>query len=303
MASVDEDAEDLQPVGAGDILEFAFRIYRQRFGILVRAVAVVVIPVSLLAVLVLLATPTVEFAPPSETQPGGQVATDPLAGLDGSDIALGVAGLFLVGGLGALANQLATAASFMIVTGAYLGVEPTWQESVRFAGRRLWSLLWLQLVYGVLLALAFIAFVIPGIYLAVAWAVAVPVLLFEDLRGFSALRRSRELLRGRWWPTAGLLLLVALVTGVVQAVINALLPALAAGAGGSGLRTLSEAAAGLLGSVITTPFMAAVITVLFFDALVRKEGFGVNELALRVGVEPPAVSPPETPPASPPEWS
>lgn len=293
MPAVEPAPDDLRPVGVGDILEFAFRIYRQRFGTLVRAAAVVVIPVSILAAIIFLAIPTVELAPATETQP--QLVTDPadpLAGVDGSDVALAFGGLLLVGGLGALANQLATAATFMIVTGAYLGTQPSWQESVAFAWRRLGPLLWLQLVYGVFLAIAFIAFIIPGIYLAVAWTVAVPVLLFEDIRGFPALRRSRELLRGRWWPTAALLLIVGLITLVVQTAIDAVLPAVVAGGGTGGFRTFAEAAAGLLGSVIVTPFAAAVITVLFFDALVRKEGFGVNELALRMRVDPPSESPP-----------
>ena len=287
-------ADDLEPVGIGDILEFSFRVYRQRFGTLVRAVAVVVVPVWLFTALLLSATPLGEALELFESRPSGQAATDPadpFADVEASDFALYIGGVLVVGGLGAVSTQLATAVTCIIVAGAYLGRARTWQDSLAFTWRRLGPLVWLQLVYGVLLGLGFIAFLVPGVYLFVAWSVAVPVLLFEDTRGFGALRRSRELLRGRWWPTAGLLVLVALATGLFQALLSAVVPLLVAGSGSDVARTFAEAAAGLIGAVVTAPFTAAVLTVLFFDALVRKDGWAVADTALRIPAEPPDSTP------------
>ena len=284
-------ADDLQPVGIVDILEFSFRVYRQRFGTLVRAAAVVVVPVWIFTVLLLSATPLGEAVELLESPPADQVAADPadpFGELEASDFARYVGGVLVVGALGAVSSQMATAVTFLIVVGAYLGITRTWQESVAFAWRRLGPLVWLQLIYSILLSLGFIAFVVPGVYLFVAWTVAVPVLLFRDTSGLGALRRSRELLRGRWWPTAGLLVLVGLVTSLFQALLGKVLPLLARGLGGAVAPNLAEAAAGLIGAVITTPFTAAVITVLFFDALARKEGLGFDDLAGGMGVDPPA---------------
>ncbi len=67
----------------------------------------------------------------------------------------------------------------------------------------------------------------PAIYLAVAWAVAIPVLLGENLRGSAALRRSRALVRGRWWQCAGVLLLSFLLAAIVAAVITLVVAAIA----------------------------------------------------------------------------
>src|SRR5204862_6175328 len=100
---------------------------------------------------------------------------------------------------------------------------PTWRDSLGKAWSRLRSLVWLQLIYGLFLVLGLMACVIPGVYFYVAWSIATPVLLFEDLRGRKVLKRSRTLLEGRWWPTFAVLVLVAILGGVVGAAIRAAL--------------------------------------------------------------------------------
>ena len=41
-------------------------------------------------------------------------------------------------------------------------------------------------------------------------------------------------------------------------------------------------------SILVQPFLAVVITVVYFDLRVRKEGFDLDQLARRMGGEPPA---------------
>ena len=59
---------------------------------------------------------------------------------------------------------------------SYTGHEVTWQDSLRYAGRHLASLLWLGIVSGILLGIGYALLLLPGIFLTVAWSVAVPVL-------------------------------------------------------------------------------------------------------------------------------
>jgi len=72
-----------------------------------------------------------------------------------------------------------------------------------------------------------------------------------------------------------------------------------------------DVVAGTAGKVVTTPFVAAFMTVLYFDLRVRKEALDLQLLAQRIGVEPPpevlraALAASEPPPASgsePPFW-
>ena len=275
------DAAQLRPLSIGEILDVAIKIYRERFGSLVRAVAVVVGPVSLVSALVQVsAFPDLNSF---DTTVDPEAAPD----FDFDDFWAFMAGILVVVFLSFIASQVATAASFKIVSGAYLDVEDDWRDSLRFALSRLRPLIWLAILSGVLVALGFIACIIPGIYFYGAWAVAVPVLLLEDVRGRQALKRSRALVTDRWWPTVGALLVAFVLAGIVQALISGLLVAVTFSGGNDLVEAIAQAVGNTVGSMLTTPFTAAVVAAVYFDLRVRKEGFDLELLARRVGVEPP----------------
>lgn len=297
------DAAQLRPLSIGEILDVSIKIYRERFVTLVKAVAVVVGPVSLLTALV-----QVSALPDAETF-GTPIDSPVVTTPDFGDLWAFLAGILVVGLLGFVATQVATAASFKVVSGAYLDAAPGWQESLRFALSKLRSLMWLALLTGVLVGLGFLACIVPGVYLYGAWVAAVPVLLLEDRRGRRALGRSRELVSGRWWATVGALLAAIILAAIVQALISALLFAVVFSGQNEFVQAIAQALANTAGSVLTTPFTAAVVTVIYFDLRVRKEGFDVELLARRVGVKPPAVAPTDVgppptdaPPGPPPGW-
>jgi hypothetical protein len=287
------DPVNMRPLGVGEILDLGIKIYRRRFGTLVRAVAVVVVPVSVLGAVVGLSA--------------GMDTSD--TNVDGGDAAAAIGGGLIAFILGFIASQVATAASFEIVSGDYLDQAPTWQESLRAARGRLGSLTWLSILYGLALGLGFIACVLPGIYLGVMFAVAVPALLFEDVRGRKALKRSRSLLRGRFWPALGVLLVSMILTSLVQGAIQGVLLGVLVSAGDSSvLQAFGDAVATSASSILTTPFSAAVTAVLYFDARVRKEGFDLELLARRIGLDAPPgttspwVEPTPRPVDQPPIW-
>jgi hypothetical protein len=155
---------------------------------------------------------------------------------------------------------------------------------------RLGPMLWLTLLLGLGLILGFLAFVIPAIWLAVAWSVTYPVLLVEDVRGVAALKRSFALVKDHWWATFGRVavayILVLVVTAVASSVIVAV-PLLAVDDTSFGALLLSNLGS-LIVTLLTTPFLAAVITLVYFDLRVRKEGFDLALLAERMGGAPAA---------------
>ncbi|MBR6542181.1 MAG: hypothetical protein IKT73_03130 [Anaerotignum sp.] len=65
-------------------------------------------------------------------------------------------------------------------------------------------------IYGALVLLgSFI--IVPGVYFGIAWGLYACVIAFEDKSGWEALRRSKELVQGRWWKTLGYLFLLACI--------------------------------------------------------------------------------------------
>ena len=292
------DAAQLRPLSIGEILDIAIKIYRERFSHLVKAVAVVVGPVSLVSALVQTsAAPSgVGFLSVPDPNAAPTVDTGELWALFASFV---VAGL-----LSFIASQIATAASFKLVGGAYLGDAPDWRESLRFALSRFRSLTWLAMLTGFLLVLGFAACIVPGVYFWGMWAVAIPVLLLEDERGRKALKRSRQLVSGRWWPTVAAVIVATILAGIVQTVFSGLVAAMAFTNTNDFLQVVVRTVATTASGALATPFTAAVSTAVYFDLRVRKEGFDLELLARRVGVEPPPGGRPDLlPPAQPPSPS
>lgn len=302
------DAAALRPLGIGEMLDVAIKLYRRRFGTLVRAVAVIVGPIYALLVIVQLSLiPTQDDIEAIE-------AVDPVTGMPEFDWGIVwafIAGALVFGLAYFLASQLATAASFRVVSAGYLGEDVEWRDSLRFAVGRLRSLVWLSFLLAVFIGFGFLLCIVPGVYLFGAYAVAVPVLLLEDLRGRAAMKRSRALVTGRWWPVVAVIFLGMLLAQIVSSVLTGIFTIPLGSADNEVASILGNAVGSTLSAVVVTPFTAAVTTVVYFDLRVRKEGFDLELLAREVGVAPtdgamffPPPPPPPPPPsgAQPPFW-
>jgi hypothetical protein len=290
----------LRPLDLGEILDVAVKIATRNKGTLVRVVLFVVLPAQILIALVdVSALP--DYRPTRSLFPSTSGATT--ANEAWTQAAASLVTLVV----GFLAGQFATGACFRAVAQAYLGLEAGWRSSLRFAARWFPSIFWIVVLGGFLTVIGLLFCLIPGIYLAVSFAVALPVLMSEGQRGRKALGRSRALVRGRWWKT----LLVLIVGGFLAAFLSGMISAAISAVGfATGSEPVSAffitAVAGTAGALVSTPFSASYHTVLYFDLRVRKEAFDLQLLASRLGVEPPPgweptpIQPPGPPRPTPP---
>ena len=262
------DVPALRPLGVGEMLDRAIKIVLRHWKPLVVLVFAIVVPLQVVSSL---------FALSAED---ADTRTVVAAGVVAIAAAL-------------LATLLAEGACFKAIIDGYLGHGTSARESAGFVARRVHALLWLSLVSFVGVILGFIACILPGIWLFVAWSVAIPAMLAEDVRGRAALGRSFRLVRGRWWSALAVIVLATLLTSVVGAAVGFVLGFLTVFAESEAAEFVANAVASILSNVITTPFMAAVITVLYVDLRVRKEGFDLALLAERIGRG--ATAPPEPP--------
>jgi hypothetical protein len=277
----------LRPLSLGEILDVSIKICLAHWRTLLKAVLVVVVPVQIVGTIVN-ADYTVQSVDlsTSPTQP-------PEETLEQFNQYLG--GLAIATVLQLLAALLATAACLRAIAQAYLGEQTDWRSSLSYALRLAPSLLLLTLLYVLGLLLGFVALILPGVWLSVAWAFATPALLVEGLRGRRALGRSFQLVRGRWWRTFGVLIVGFLLATIVSTIVQAaFLVGIFLGQDNDALVLVLSAIAGSLGLAVTTPFQAALLTVIYFDLRVRKEGFDLELLAQEVGstVQPGALGAP-----------
>ncbi len=278
----------LRPLGVGEILDVAITIYRRNARTLLTLVFVVVAPFEILSALFQAsALPEDELI--TETQPGTIEVNDALW--------VGIAGFAVVALLSFVGATIATGACFKAIADGYLGERAEWRPALAYAARRLHSILWVTVLGALLSVLGLLLVVIPGVYLYVAFAVAVPVLLTEGVRGRKALGRSRRLVKGRWWGTFGVVLLGTILVAIVEGALLGLSAAVTTvdTADPTLGSFLFNTAATVLASLIATPFAAAFITVLYFDLRVRKEAFDLQLLANQIGVDPESAATPLAP--------
>jgi hypothetical protein len=140
-------------------------------------------------------------------------------------------------------------------------------SAYRLALRRFQPLIGAIAIFVVVwVALTSTGFLIPiAIWLAVRWSLVAPVVELEGGSGPDALRRSRELVQGRWLRVGSLVGLGALVALLAGPLLGALLIFIS-----NSSLALMNLVAGVV-YVITLPFVALVTSYVYFDARTREE--------------------------------
>ena len=94
--------------------------------------------------------------------------------------------------------------------------------SIRFAASKLLWIWALSIVVGVIVGLGFIALIIPGIILAIMFALAFPVLLIENRGVLDSMGRSRQLVGQRWLKTLATYIVLAIIVAIASAIVSAI---------------------------------------------------------------------------------
>jgi hypothetical protein len=156
---------------------------------------------------------------------------------------------------------LVTALNVSVVMGLARGEQPSAGAAFRRALPVIPRALGAVALAAAGVALGTLAFVVPGIWLAIRWYVVAQVAVVEGLTGKRALQRSAELVSGRWWNV----FLLVIVTGLGFGFLGALLPAIV----GGGSAPLYVAAT-IVGQSIALSLTAVAGALLYFDLRVRR---------------------------------
>lgn len=272
----------------GEVIDASINVYLRNLGKLLLIAAAVVVPLTV--VIFALDLIALQEADPFDPNAALYQVGDSVRVLSESTFVT-VSVIQII--VGVLAYMLVIGATFRAVSEAYLDRPLDVRGSIGFAAGKAHSLLWLSILLVVGLAIAFLAFVIPGIWLIVAWSVAVPALMVENLRGTKAIRRSFNLTRSHWFRTLGALIVGFIFIALIQFLI---------GLAAAGLDPVADdsvyAYAALLNVInaiafiVTAPLQAAIVTVIYYDLRVRNEGFDVQLLAEQLDAPPAAPAPP-----------
>lgn len=284
MTANDSITPRLKPLKFGEMLDVAFKICTTNAATLIKAVLIVVVPLQILTAVVIVSAFGGEYFQLDSTFDTSTTDEDELE--SGAEIGA----IFVVFILMGLTYLISIAACFRAVAQGYLGEETDWKASLAFGWRKMMPLLWLSILYGLGVTLGTIALIIPGIYLFFRWFLSYPALLIEDIRGRKALKRSSELVKDSWWRCTGVLFFGYLMTSMISFMLQFVIaiPIIIGFSDDTVAGVIFNTVASSVGQVVSTPLMAAITAVLYFDMRVRKEGFDLELLAKGIGASAPS---------------
>ena len=286
----------LRPLEIGDVLDETFRIWRRHFLSFTVAMAVVVVPITLLGTALSLA-----FG----LQPGFQGAFgstfDRPGGPSVEQIAAFVVVILVVAVVGSIGYLLSTIATVQLASNAILGREVDVRAAYREAARRSGAVVVSGILSGLAVGLLVLTCIgIPfAVYLGLGWSVAIPAIVAERLGGMDGLRRSWGLVSGHRWRLLVVFLLLGLIAWLLVSIPSGLASFLTVpvvllvednlalvGAANVVSSLVSAAGQSLFGglSLITA-------TLVYYDLLVRREAFDLQQRVETLEAPPPAVPP------------
>ena len=128
---------------------------------------------------------------------------------------------------------------------------------------------------------------IPILALLVYSVFAPPAVMMEGLNPIGAVRRSYMLVRGSWWKVFGVSLVIALVIvglGILLSIPFALASALAGIGEPSAMARAVLTLNSIVVGVAVLPVLFTGLTLLYYDLRVRKEHFDLEALTQEMGV-------------------
>jgi hypothetical protein len=232
----------------GDILGGAFRLYRRRFWLFATIAFAVVIPIDIAI-----------YGIAGELLWSNDDFADSLP--TGAAIAAALSPFVVI-------TPLITAGHVRAVMDLAESGDADAGTALAVAARRLPAVAVAVTLAQICSTFALLLIIVPGVYLWVSWWVSAQAVVAEDLGPLRGMSRSRQLVKGNWWRTFGIALLISLIGGLLAFALG--IPFLAAGAlAGSGIVTL-------LGQIVLDgviySFTALAGTFLFFDLKAREGG-------------------------------
>jgi hypothetical protein len=259
----------------GEILDAAFRLLRQNFGTYVKiGAAFLIIPVVVTGIYMLSQILFIR----------GQFiyVDDP----DSYNVVIVLLGLII-----RLTQILCFGVLVHLSTRLYLNHRETARSIVSSSRARLGSFFGMSILLGLyamgvgiiasLAAIPFgplapIALIVVFIMWATYYSLTAPVFWHEAARAGESISRSAQLVRSRFWQVFTSLLVAFIIVGVFTIGLSALVVAFALRMESALPYVLTTLGLESVGNLIAIIALAPIVTVVYFDGLVRKEGLDLK---------------------------
>lgn len=246
-------------ISIGELIKQSWEVYKNNFKALMLIVAWL-LPFTLL-------TSLFSLAPEEETY------TDCVTSncLPGAGVLAG-AGLlsFLALAVYIVASITITLVLIQVIHKIYNKEEYNVKEIFKSSKGRIGGFIWVSAIVFVFVFLGFLALIIPGIVLAVWYSFSGQVFAIEKVEGYNALKRSKELVEGRWWDVLARLFVPALIFGLVIGIVGGIVGAIVSNI------FFIDLLSGII-SIVATPLFVAISVILYNNIKKIKEASAENQ--------------------------
>ncbi len=257
-------------MGVGDVLDGAFKLFKANAKTILIVVGVFIIPLQFVTAFLLRSQVSTGIL---------GILQDPTLAESADTVDVGgLVGSALGGLLRLLVGPLIVGAVSRVVAASYLGEATTAGPALRATVRRFFPLLASTILVGLSYVVGVLALCVGFLVPFALFSAVTPAVVLEDLGPVQAMRRSWRLLRPRFWPVLGIVVLAWLIASVLGNLLSGV-PAAAGTLFGGPFAWVLLAVAGVLSEVITTPIVAIVATLLYFDGRIRHEGLDLQMMA------------------------
>lgn len=265
----------------GELLDESFKLYRAHFNVIAGVALVIILPNLLITLL----SGSYRANPFTYVQQVLQNANNPgqLQAIQNRQAQFNTSPLYLLSfPIAILFYPFTAGALFRAATSLAAGNVETIGSVLLGTARRYFAMFGIAILTG-LTALGGIAIItIPVvIWVLIRWAVDTPALFAENIGPVQALGRSWYLTRDNWWRTLGILIVVGIMVGLIQAALTALFAGIAAlipGLSQDFQAALVTTVVTLIGALVAA-IQPIATTMLYLDLRVRKEGLDLDQLA------------------------
>jgi hypothetical protein len=178
-------------------------------------------------------------------------------------------------------SAIVTSATTLAVSDIYLERATGVQACFSRVGGKALNVVYVSFVVGLIVGFGTLLCIVPGIYLAGLYALAIPAVVLENISGGQALKRSPDLTKGYAWRMVLIYFLTAIFAVIMVTALTAAVEWLGPGffqhTGFITKEVLVEIIASLSG-ILFGPISAIGLTLAYYDQRVRKEAFDIEHM-------------------------
>ena len=148
----------------------------------------------------------------------------------------------------------------------------------------IWTGIGAQFMSFILILIGFLFFFFPGIYLVICFQFVLMIIIREKSSATGSLSRCFKLIKGKWWSTFGLMIIMSIVVSILAMVFQlptlviTIMNALGFGGGIANLKGVIIVASviSMVGSVITQGLLWISVAFQYYNLVERLEGSGLR---------------------------